>query len=61
MRGFLAHFAPRGSQRILARLDHALRKIPVVVDAQQQHTPAVVGTPDHDHARGENPLRHSQS
>src|SRR5438067_1597217 len=49
--GLLFQLALRGAQLFLARIDQALRKIPVVVRAQHEDIHAATGAPEHDHAR----------
>jgi len=50
-RGFFAHFADGGGQRLFAFLDHPFREVPVVEGAQQQVHPVVAFTAD-DHDTG---------
>ena len=48
--GLFADLADRRGQRLLARLDHALGKIPVIEGPQQQEAPARRRRANHDYA-----------
>jgi hypothetical protein len=48
----LRHFANRGGERRLARLDDALREIPVAERPEQQAAPAIRVSPHDDSAGG---------
>ena len=45
--------------RILALLDEALGKIPIVVDAQQQHAPRIFYAVNHDYSGREDSVSHA--
>lgn len=49
---FLARLAARRIERLLARLDEALRKVPVAIRPEQQHAPSRAVATEHDDARG---------
>src|SRR5258708_6658129 len=50
--GFFLQLALRAGEPVFARIDQSLRKIPVVVGAQDEKVEAAAGAPDDHHAGG---------